>query len=100
MLDEQVMPRLAALAGEPAVLRSRLLSTVGLGESQVAEMLGDLNDSANPSVAYMLSDNRTRVRISAKASTEAAADAMIDEMESAVVARLGRHAVPGPAATA
>ena len=100
MLDEQVMPRLAALAGEPAVLRSRLLQTEGLGESQVAEMLGDLNDSANPSVAYMLSDNRTRVRISAKASTEAAADAMIDEMESAVVARLGRHAVPGPAATA
>ena len=96
MLDEQVMPRLAALAGEPAVLRSRLLATVGLGESQVAEMLGELNDSANPSVAYMLSEGRTRIRISAKAATEAAADALIDGMESAVVARLGPHAVPGP----
>ncbi len=99
MLDEQVMPRLTALAGEPAVLRSRLLATVGLGESQVAEILGDLNDSANPSVAYLLSDNQTRVRISAKARTEAVADAMIDEMAAAVVARLGPHAVPATADT-
>ena len=98
MLDDEVMPRLRAAAGEQAVLRSRLLQTVGLGESQVAELLGDLNDSANPTVAYMLTDNRTRVRISAKAPTVAAADAMIDEMASAVAARLGRHAVPGPAA--
>ena len=97
MLDEHVMPRLGVLAGEPAVLRSRLLWTVGLGESQVAERLGDLNDSTNPSVAYMLSEGRTRVRISAKASTEAAADAMIDEMESAVIARLGPHVSEGPA---
>ena len=89
MLDAEVMPRLRALVGEPAVLRSRLLQTVGLGESQVAELLGDLNDSTNPSLAYMLTDNQTRVRISAKAATDAAADALIDEMETAVVARLG-----------
>jgi len=96
MLDAEVMPRLGALVGEPAVLRSRLLATVGLGESQVAEMLGELNDYANPSVAYMLSEGRTRIRISAKAATDAAADALIDEMEAAVVARLGPHTVPGP----
>ena len=96
MLDAEVMPRLRALVGEPAVLRSRLLQTVGLGESQVAELLGDLNDSTNPSLAYMLTDNQTRVRISAKAATDAAADALIDEMEAAVVARLGPHAVLDP----
>ncbi len=97
MLDAHVLPRLKALSGEPAVLRSRLLQTEGLGESRVAELLGDLNDSVNPSLAYMLHDDRTRVRISAKAATAAAADAMIDKMESAVVARLGPHAKPGPA---
>jgi len=78
------------------VLRSRLLQTVGLGESQVAELLGDLNDPTNPSLAYMLTDNQTRVRTSAKASTDASAAALIDEMEAAVVARLGPHTVPGP----
>ena len=95
MLDAHVLPRLQALGGEPAVLRSRVLQTEGLGESQVAELLGDLNDSVNPTLAYMLHDDRTRVRISAKAQTADVADALIDEMQSAVVARLGDEVVRG-----
>ena len=89
MLDEQVLPRLRRASGEPAILRSRLLRTWGQGESQVAETLDDLYTSTNPSVAFLVSGAEVRVRISAKASDPATADAMIDGVEREVVRRLG-----------
>ncbi|HKZ28416.1 MAG TPA: molybdopterin-binding protein, partial [Acidimicrobiia bacterium] len=41
MIDEQVLPRLRTAEGRPAVLRSRVLRTWGLGESQVSHTLDD-----------------------------------------------------------
>ena len=89
MLDGEVMPRLRRLAGEATVLRSRLLRTWGLGESRVAETLHDLFDSANPSVAFLISDMEVKIRISAKAADLAAADALIAPVEGEIRARLG-----------
>ena len=53
MLDGEVLPRLRRRSGG-GVLRSRLLRTWGLGESDVAERLDDLFASANPSVAFLI----------------------------------------------
>ncbi len=89
MLDDQVLPRLRALSGDAAILKSRVLRTWGYGESQIAEMLDDLYDSANPSVAFLIRDSEVRIRISAKAETEARADEMIAVVEREVEARLG-----------
>ena len=89
MLDEQVLPRLRAHAGEPTVLRSRLLRTWGWGESRVAEALDDLFASANPSIAFLVDDVEVRIRITAKASDAAAAEALIDRVADEVHGRLG-----------
>lgn len=89
MLDEQVMPRLRAASGEPAVLKSRILRTWGYGESQISEMLDDLYASTNPSVAFLIRDSEVRIRISAKAETEREASAMIRKVEAVVEERLG-----------
>ena len=89
MLDGQVMPRLRLLAGEATVLRSRLLRTWGLGESRIAETLDDLFESANPSVAFLISDMEVKIRISAKAKDETAADRLIAPIENEIRARLG-----------
>lgn len=89
MLAEQVLPRLRAHAGEPTVLRSRLLRIWGLGESRVAEELDDLFASANPSIAFLVEEVEVRVRISAKAGDATSADALIDDVADEVRRRLG-----------
>jgi len=89
MLDGQVMTRLRRLAGEATVLRSRLLRTWGLGESRIAETLDDLFESANPSVAFLVSDMEVKIRVSAKAEDVTAADHLIGPIEDEIRARLG-----------
>jgi len=89
MLDGEVLPRMRDLAGEPAVLRSRVLSCWGLGESAVADLLDDLFGSTNPSVAFLIRDMEVTVRITAKAGDEAMALALIEPMEAEVRDRLG-----------
>ncbi len=89
MLEEQVLPRLREASGEPAVLKSRVIRTWGYGESQVAEILDDLYESTNPSLAFLINASEVRIRISAKAATGEAAQAMIGGMEDIIVERLG-----------
>jgi nicotinamide-nucleotide amidase len=89
MIDGEIMPRLRRLAGEATVLRSRLLRTWGLGESRIAETVDDLFESANPSVAFLISDMEVKIRISAKAEDPTAADRLIAPIENEIRARLG-----------
>lgn len=89
MLEGEVLPRLREAAGEPAVLRSRVLHSWGLGESAVSDLLDDLFASHNPSVAFLIRDMEVRIRITAKADVEEAALALIEPMEREVRRRLG-----------
>jgi len=89
LLDEEVLPRLRTRAGNAAVLTSRVLRTWGRGESQVGEILDDLYQSLNPSIAFLASAGEVKVRITAKAETEAEAAALIGPMEAEVRRRLG-----------
>ncbi|MGI9586532.1 MAG: CinA family nicotinamide mononucleotide deamidase-related protein [Acidimicrobiia bacterium] len=89
MLDEQVVPRLREISGEQAVLKSRVLHTWGFGEAQVADLLDDLFESENPSIAFLVHASEIRVRITAKAGSVAAADDMISVVEAQVRDRLG-----------
>lgn len=87
MLDEQVLPRLRE--GTVGVIRSRLLRTWGLSESKVAELLGDLYGPSNPSLAFLASGGEIKVRITAKAQDDTAAEALIAPVEAEVRRRLG-----------
>ena len=89
MVEDEVMPRLRVAAGEPAVLRSRLIHCWGLGESAVADILDDMFAAANPSVAFLIRDMEVRVRVTAKGGDEASALEMIAPVESEIRRRLG-----------
>lgn len=89
MLDNEVLPRLRAIDRQPAVLRSRVIHTWGHGESTVADLLEDLYESANPSVAFLIRDMEVRVRITAKAATDEQAMALIEPFEETIRSRLG-----------
>lgn len=89
MLRSTVLPELRVEIGD-AVVRSRTLRCVGIGESRVAEILADLFPaSSNPSLAYLASAGEVKVRITAKAATAATADSMIAPVATEVHRRLG-----------
>jgi nicotinamide-nucleotide amidase len=89
MFEYEVLPRLRTAAGEPAVLVSRILKCWGPGESSVADLLDDLYDSANPSVAFMIKNMEVLVRITAKAKSAEEAEELIAPMEREIRNRLG-----------
>jgi nicotinamide-nucleotide amidase len=89
MLDEQVMPRLREISGEPAILKNRIIRTWGYGESQISAMLDDLYETTNPSVAFLINASEVRIRVSAKAESEEKALEMIRGVEEVIEERLG-----------
>lgn len=89
MLVDEIIPRLETAAGTASVIRSRTLHTWGHGESHVAELLDDLYASTNPSIAFLTSDMDVRVRITAKASDDASAEALLSPVEAEIRRRLG-----------
>lgn len=88
MLEQHVMPRLRSLSGGQT-LRSAVIRTRGLGESEVADRLDALYRSRNPSIAFRITDTEVHVRITAKAASAEAADAMVSDMTAQVTAVLG-----------
>jgi nicotinamide-nucleotide amidase len=90
MLDNAVIPALAA-DGE-GVVTSRLLRSWGESESAIGERLGDLYDSSeNPTIAFLASSGEIKIRITAKAGSPAAAEALIAPVEAEVRNRLGER---------
>jgi len=96
LAHRDLLPALAEAAGQGATI-SRLVRTAGIGESDVADRLGDLvadledeHGRANPSVAFLASGGEVRVRITAKATTREEAVARSQPVVDAVVDRLGR----------
>lgn len=89
MMRGTILPELGVLAG-PATIVSRTLRSASLGESVVAERLRDLFEaSSNPSVAYLASTSEVKVRLTAKAATEAEAESLLAPVAAEVCARLG-----------
>ncbi|MEO6713404.1 MAG: competence/damage-inducible protein A [Mycobacteriales bacterium] len=93
MFDDAVLPDLLARSGEPAVIVNRVLHTAGVWESAVAAALGplveQLEQTGNPTIAFLASGGQTRVRITAKAATRDGAEDLVAPVEAQVRAALG-----------
>jgi competence/damage-inducible protein CinA-like protein len=89
MLEHAVVPYLKARLGTGAVIRSRTLRTVGIGESLIDARIGDLEALSNPTVGLAAHPGQTDIRITAKAATADAAEALIDPIAADVRRRLG-----------
>ncbi|MEM7274697.1 MAG: competence/damage-inducible protein A [Actinomycetota bacterium] len=94
MVEGTIIPDLIARSGEPAVIRSRVLRTWGMSESALAERLADriteLDGVGNPTLAFLASGvEGLKVRITAKAPTEAEAASILDAEEAVLRPILG-----------
>ncbi len=94
MLERAVLPDLTARAGTRQVIVSRVLRTWGESESRVAELLDPriavLDEAGGATIAFLASGiEGIKVRLTARAETEAAAAALLDAEEAEVRAALG-----------
>lgn len=90
MMDEQVLPRIAARRGEGGtVVRSRLLRTFGMGESNLDAELGDLAREGDVTLGFRTSFPDNYVRLVTRAATEAEAAERLAQVERAIRERLG-----------
>ena len=97
MVDEVIVADLVRRSGESGVIASRVLRTWGAAESAIAEMVAprlmalDAPGAPPATIAFLASGMEgIKVRITAKATTRDAVNAILDTEEQALRAILGR----------
>lgn len=92
MLNEQVIPRLRESFGVTSTIRSRILKACGIAESTLDETISDLiRLSRNPTIGVMAYPDEIHIRLTVKSESEAEGDRLLDELETAIRARLGDY---------
>jgi hypothetical protein len=89
MMANTVIPLLVERMGGAKTIRTRVLRTCAVGESDIDRAIGDLMTLANPTVGLAAHSGQTDVRITAKADTGAGAEALIAPIEADLRRRLG-----------
>lgn len=89
MWEAEVEPRLRGRSSA-AVIVSRTIKTVGIGEGQVDEMVSDLLKSTNPSIGVYARADGIHLRLTAKAATPEEGLRLIEPLELEVRTILGR----------
>ncbi len=89
MVDNHVAPYLRVKTGNVGTIRSRVLRIAGMGESVVEDRVKDLMQDANPTVAPYAKVGEVHLRVTARADTAEAADALIAERTQLLYDRLG-----------
>ena len=89
ILHELIIPYLQKRFNLNEIIKIRVLHCSGLGEGMIDEKIADLETLSNPTVGLAAHTGVVDIRIAAKAEDEAAADAMIMQIEQQVRERLG-----------
>lgn len=99
MVEETVVPFLRQrYPGQPVLVR-RILKIVGMGESQVAELVGEFFSLSNPTVAPYARPGEVHLRLAAQALDRAGALALIAPIEEEIRRRLSGYVFGADEAT-
>ncbi len=90
LMNDTVLPLLRARAGG-AIIRRRVLRTMGIGESTIDSLVDDLMRMSNPTMGLAAHMGQADIRIAARAESAPVAEAMLDKLEADVRGRLGRY---------
>ena len=96
MVERAVLPDLRRRSGDTGVIVSRTLRTWGESESGLNERLDPviarLDEAGNPTLAFLASGwEGLKVRLTAKAATQAAAESLLDTWDAEVRTVVGEH---------
>jgi nicotinamide-nucleotide amidase len=90
MFTESLRPRMISLAGKVSVIRSFTLRTIGVGESTIADSLGELGNGVNGlSLAFLPGISGVDLRLTARGLSSSDADAALAKGASILREKLG-----------
>ncbi len=88
MFEQSIAPWLGDM--QPEVIRSRMVKICGMGESYVADQIGDMIAAqTNPTIAPYAKEGEVHLRVTAKAADEAQAYALTDPVVEELQKRFG-----------
>ncbi len=90
VLHNSVIPYLQKRYHLDEMIKVRLLRTAGIGEGNLDEKIGDLEELSNPTVGLAAHTGVVDIRLAAKTKTEDEANKMLDKVESEIRHRLGK----------
>ena len=90
LIENTVLPYLREKYHLTGIIKTRVLHTVGVGESIIDDLIGDLEKLSNPTVGLAAHSGQVDVRIAVKATSEAEADALIQPVEAQLRKFLGQ----------
>ncbi len=91
LLEKAVAPLLRQHFDLHSIIQSITLHSAGVGESQVDQWIGDLETLTNPTVGLAAHAGIIDIRITAKADSEAEAQAMLNQLSAEICQRMGNH---------
>ena len=91
LLTQRVVPYLRERFGLTGCIKARVLRTIGIGESNIDQLIGELEKLVNPTVGLNAHAGNVDIRITATAASEAEADVLIAPVEAQVRAALAEH---------
>jgi competence/damage-inducible protein CinA-like protein len=89
LLEKNIIPYLKKRYRISGIIKTRILHTAGVGESQIDERISDLERQTNPTVGLSAHSGQVDIRITCKAKNEQAADNKIYLTEKTIRERLG-----------
>ncbi len=89
LTQNAILPYLRQRYNLIGMIKSRVLHTAGVGESQIDDLIGDLEALTNPTVGLAAHSGQVDIRITTKAESEEEADALIRPVEATLRQRLG-----------
>lgn len=89
LMQNDVMPYLRERYDLSSTIKARVIRTAGAGESQIDEIIQDLEKASNPTVGLAAHAGSVDVRITAKAENEEEARKIIAPVEAEIRKRLG-----------
>lgn len=89
LMGSAILPYLRQHFELRSIIKARVLHSAGVGESQIDDLIGDLEELSNPTVGLAAHSGQVDIRITAKAGTSEEADALIQPVEQTIRQRLG-----------
>ncbi len=89
LMDTKVAPYLKERYGQQGIIKTLVLRTAGIPESQIDEWLADFERLSNPTVGLAAHPGMVDIRLTAKAATETEADRMLENLADQIRPLLG-----------
>jgi competence/damage-inducible protein CinA-like protein len=89
LLQQAVIPYVRSRYPHTGILMTRILHTVGAGESQIDDLISDFERQSNPTVGLAAHTGQVDIRITAKADGVAQARSLIGATEQQLMDKIG-----------